>query len=91
MTGQRALAALLTFLLFALIITGSVAVCRALKHPGWGWVIGIGICVMMVVGFLVQSRSERAPAPAPGRAAAAGNPRTLPARHRTARAGSAGA
>ncbi len=67
MTGQRALAALLTFLLFALIITGSVAVCRALKHPGWGWVIGIGICVMMVVGFLVQSRSEAPPPPPPAR------------------------
>jgi uncharacterized membrane protein HdeD (DUF308 family) len=64
-TGQRLLAALLTFLFFALIITGSVAICRALKHPGWGWVIGIGICVMMVVGFVVQSRASTPPPPPP--------------------------
>jgi hypothetical protein len=64
-TGQRALAALLTFLLFALIITGSVALCRVLGHPGWGWAIGIGICVMMVYGFLRQSRSAAPPPPPP--------------------------
>lgn len=67
MTGQRLLAALLTFLFFALIISGSVAICRALKHPGWGWVIGIGICVMMVVGFFAQSRSSTQPPPPPAR------------------------
>jgi hypothetical protein len=66
-TGQRALAALLTFLFFALIITGSVALCRVLGHPGWGWAIGIGICVMMVYGFLRQSRSAAPPPPPPVR------------------------
>jgi hypothetical protein len=65
-TGQRVLAAVLTFLLFALIITGSVAICRALKHPGWGWVIGPAICVTMVVAFLRQSHSS-APPPPPAR------------------------
>jgi hypothetical protein len=64
-TGQRALAALLTFLLFALIITGSVALCRVLGHPGWGWAIGIGICLMMVYGFLRQGRSAAPPPPPP--------------------------
>jgi hypothetical protein len=66
-TAQRALAALLTFLLFALIITGSVAICRVFKHPAWGWVIGIGICLMMVYGFVRQSRSEAPPPPPPAR------------------------
>jgi hypothetical protein len=62
-TGQRFLAALLTFLLFALIIVGSVAVARALGSPGWGWVIGIGICVMMVFGFWRQSGASPPPPP----------------------------
>ena len=66
-TGQRVLAAVLTFLFFALIITGSVAICRALKHPGWGWVIGPGICVIMVVAFLRQSRTQAPPPPPPAR------------------------
>jgi hypothetical protein len=52
--AQRFLAALLTFLLFALIIVGSVALARVLGYPAWGWFIGIGICAMMVIGFLRQ-------------------------------------
>jgi hypothetical protein len=65
--GQRLLAALLTFLFFALIIVGSVALCRVFGHPAWGWVIGIGICVMMVFGFVRQSRSSAPPPPPPPR------------------------
>jgi hypothetical protein len=61
------LAAVLTFLLFALIITGSVALCRVFKHPGWGWVIGPAICATMVVAFLRQSRTSAPPPPPPAR------------------------
>jgi hypothetical protein len=66
-TGQRVLAAVLTFLFFALIITGSVAICRALKHPAVGWAIGPGICVIMVVAFLRQSHTQAPPPPPPAR------------------------
>ena len=56
MIGQRILAALLTLLVFALIIAISVAVFRYLGHEGYGWFVGIGFCVVMVVAFLVQGR-----------------------------------
>ncbi len=59
MIAQRLLAALLTFLVFALIIAIAVAVFRWLGHPGYGWIIGIGCCVVMVVAFVVQGRRER--------------------------------
>lgn len=54
MNGQRVVAVILTVLLFALIIVGSVAIARIFGYPGWGWFIGIGICGLMVVGFLRQ-------------------------------------
>ena len=53
MTGQRVVAVVLTFLLFALIIVGSVAIARVcFGYPAWGWFIGFGICALMVVGFI---------------------------------------
>jgi hypothetical protein len=58
-TGQRIVAALLTALVFALIIAIAVAVFRALGHPGYGWFVGIGFCVVMVVSFLLQGRRNR--------------------------------
>jgi hypothetical protein len=61
-TGQRVVAIVLTVLLFALIIVGSVAIARVFGYPAWGWFIGIGICALMVVGFLRQSTP---PAPPP--------------------------
>jgi uncharacterized membrane protein YbhN (UPF0104 family) len=54
--GQRILAALLTVLVFALIISIAVAVFRYLGHPGYGRFVGIGFCVVMVVSFVVQGR-----------------------------------
>lgn len=63
MTGSRLLAALLTFLLFALIIVGAVAIARVFGHPAWGWVFGIGFCLMMVYGFVRQSRNAPPPPP----------------------------
>ena len=59
MITQRLLAALLTLLVFALIIAISLAVFRYLDHPGYGWFVGIGFCVVMVVAFLVQGRREQ--------------------------------
>ena len=59
MIGQRILAALLTVLVFALIIALSVAFFRYLGHPGFGWFVGIGFCVIMVVAFVVQGRREQ--------------------------------
>ena len=58
MIAQRVLEALLTVLLFAFIIAVSVAVFRWLGHPGYGWFIGIGFCVVMVVAFLAQGRRQ---------------------------------
>jgi hypothetical protein len=60
-TGQRVVAAVLTVLLFALIIVGSVAIARIFGYPTWGWFIGIGICALMVVGFLTQSSPPEPP------------------------------
>ena len=59
MIAQRLLAALLTTLVFALIIAIAVAVFRYLGHPGFGWFVGIGFCLVMVVAFVVQGRRER--------------------------------
>jgi hypothetical protein len=59
MIGQRILAALLTVLVFALIIAISIAVFRYLGHPDYGWFVGIGFCVIMVVAFIVQGRREQ--------------------------------
>jgi hypothetical protein len=56
MIGQRILAALLTLLVFALIIAVASAVFRYLGHPAWGWFVGVGFCVVMVVAFLLQGR-----------------------------------
>jgi hypothetical protein len=64
MIGSRLLAALLTFLLFALIIFGAVAIARSFHHPAWGWVIGVGFCLMMVYGYVRQSRTPPPPPPA---------------------------
>jgi hypothetical protein len=58
MIAQRLLAALLTTLVFALIIAIAVAVFRYLGHPGYGWFVGIGFCLIMVVAFIVQGRHE---------------------------------
>ena len=58
MIGQRILAALLTVLVFALIIAIASAVFRYLGHPGWGLFVGIGFCVVMVVAFVVQGRRQ---------------------------------
>jgi hypothetical protein len=58
MIGQRILAALLTALVFALIIFGSVAVFRYLGDETYGWFVGIGFCVIMVVAFIVQGRRQ---------------------------------
>ena len=59
MIAQRLLATLLTVLVFALIIVISVAVFRYLGHPGYGWFVGVGFCLVMVVAFIVQGRRER--------------------------------
>lgn len=59
MITQRLLAALLTALVFALIIAISRAVFHYLGHPGYGWFVGIGFCVVMVVAFLAQGRRGR--------------------------------
>jgi hypothetical protein len=59
MIAQRLLAALLTTLVFALIIVLAVAVFRYLGHPDYGWFVGIGFCLVMVVAFLLQGRRER--------------------------------
>jgi hypothetical protein len=59
MIAQRLLAALLTTLVFALIIAISVAVFRYLHHPGYGWFVGVGFCLVMVVAFILQGRRER--------------------------------
>ncbi|HSP37559.1 MAG TPA: hypothetical protein VLR26_07390 [Frankiaceae bacterium] len=59
MIAQRLLAALLTVLVFALIIAIAVAVFRSMGHPGYGWFAGIGFCAVMVVAFVIQGRSER--------------------------------
>jgi hypothetical protein len=59
MITQRLLAALLTVLVFALIIAISLAVFRYLEHPAYGWFVGVGFCVVMVVAFLVQGRRDR--------------------------------
>jgi hypothetical protein len=56
---QRLLAVLLTVLVFALIISISVAVFRYLGDPGFGWFVGVGFCAVMVLGFVVQGRRER--------------------------------
>jgi hypothetical protein len=66
MTGSRLLAVLLTVLLFALIIFGAVAIARALHHTAWGWAFGVGFCLLMVYGFLRQSK-HAPPPPPPGR------------------------
>jgi hypothetical protein len=59
MIGQRILAALLTVLFLALIIAIALAVFRYLGHPGYGWFVGVGFCVVMIVAFVVQGRRER--------------------------------
>lgn len=59
MIGQRVLAALLTILVFALIIAVAHAVFQYLGHPAYGWYVGIGFCVIMVVAFVFQGRRER--------------------------------
>jgi hypothetical protein len=59
MIAQRLLAALLTTLVFALIIAIALAVFRYLGHPGYGWFVGIGFCLVMVVAFIVQGRRDR--------------------------------
>ena len=59
MMAQRLLAALLTVLVFALIIAIAVAVFRALGHPTFGWFVGVGFCLVMVVAFLLQGRRDR--------------------------------
>jgi O-antigen/teichoic acid export membrane protein len=58
MIGQRILAALLTVLAFALIIAIARAVFRYLGHPGYGWPVGVGFCLIMVVAFFMQGRGE---------------------------------
>ncbi len=59
MIGQRILAALLTILVFALIIAIAHAVFQYLGHPAYGWYVGIGFCAVMVFAFLFQGRRER--------------------------------
>jgi hypothetical protein len=59
MIAQRLLAALLTVLVFALIIALSIALFRYLHHPAYGWYVGIGFCLVMVLAFVLQGRSER--------------------------------
>jgi uncharacterized membrane protein YbhN (UPF0104 family) len=61
MIAQRLLAALLTVLVFALIIVISLAIFRYLGHPAYGWFVGIGFCLVMVVAFVVQGRRDSAP------------------------------
>ena len=61
MTGQRVVAVVLTFLLFALIIVGSVAIARVFDYPTWGWFIGFGFCGLMVFGFLKQGDPPEPP------------------------------
>jgi uncharacterized membrane protein YbhN (UPF0104 family) len=56
MIAQRLLAALLTVLVFALVIAIAVAVFRYLGHPAYGWFVGIGFCVIMVIAFVLQGR-----------------------------------
>ncbi len=58
MIAQRLLAGLLTVLVFALIIFGSVAVFRYLGNANYGWFVGIGFCVVMVIAFFVQGRRQ---------------------------------
>jgi hypothetical protein len=59
MIAQRFLAALLTTLVFALIIAISLAVFRYLHHPAYGWFVGVGFCVVMVIAFVVQGRRQQ--------------------------------
>jgi hypothetical protein len=58
MIAQRFLAALLTVLVFALIIAISIAVFRYLGHEGYGWFVGIGFCLVMVIAFFAQGRRQ---------------------------------
>jgi O-antigen/teichoic acid export membrane protein len=57
--AQRLVAAVLTLLVFALIIAIAHAVFQYLDHPAYGWYVGIGFCAVMVVAFVVQGRRER--------------------------------
>ncbi|OAA24434.1 hypothetical protein UG55_103078 [Frankia sp. EI5c] len=57
--GQKVLAALLTVLLFALIIFGLGAAFDQFDHRGWGYVVGIATCLVMVVAGVSAARRDR--------------------------------
>jgi hypothetical protein len=59
MIAQRIVAALLTILVFALIIAIAQAVFRYLGAPAYGWYVGVGFCLVMVLAFIIQGRRER--------------------------------
>ncbi|WP_018635382.1 hypothetical protein [Parafrankia elaeagni] len=57
--AQKVLAAFLTVLLFALIVFGLGAAFDQFGHRGWGHVVGLGCCAVMVVAGVVTSRRDQ--------------------------------
>ena len=58
MTAQRALAVLLTLLLFALVIFGLAAVFALFGHRNWGYVVGALACAVMTYAGINSLRGE---------------------------------
>lgn len=58
MLAQRLIAALLTFLLFALVYAFFVSVFAAAHHTALGWLLGTLFCGLMAIGGWLASRSQ---------------------------------
>ncbi|CUU54492.1 hypothetical protein CcI49_15220 [Frankia sp. CcI49] len=56
--GQKVLAGFLTFLLFALVIFGLGAAFDQFGERAWGYGVGIGVCVIMVVAGVAAGRRD---------------------------------
>jgi hypothetical protein len=68
--AQRALAVLLTFLLFALVIFGLGALFAVFHHRVWGYVAGVVTCAVMTYAGINSLRGNDVT----GRAGGAGRP-----------------
>ncbi|WP_018501497.1 hypothetical protein [Parafrankia discariae] len=56
--AQKLLAAFLTVMLFALVVFGLGAAFDSFGHRGWGYVVGLGCCAVMIIAGLVAARRD---------------------------------
>ncbi|ABW15226.1 conserved hypothetical protein [Parafrankia sp. EAN1pec] len=56
--AQKLLAAFLTAMLFALVVFGLGAAFDSVGHRGWGYLVGIGCCIVMVVAGVAAARRD---------------------------------